>query len=155
MFLALLQADKSSWQPIGLAVLGIVASAAATYYFTVRSEKRKVPALFADFIDTIKNDLAAMIDMFNKRQVPRQAGHSLDAKVSLFTRSINQELLSAPAREALKQLTSLNGQADTVDLYLDQGNAGDEARKAWIEQAERVMGALQGEAARLRAGIAK
>jgi len=64
-------------EPIATIVAAVIAAAAGiigTYFAYVLPEKRKRPALLADFIDTIAKDVTEMTTMFEREEIPHVAG---------------------------------------------------------------------------------
>jgi len=142
-------------EPIATIVAAVIAAAAGiigTYFAYVLPEKRKRPALLADFIDTIAKDVTEMTTMFEREEIPHVAGHSLDSKIEFFETSTNQVPLTAKALETLTKLRELSKEAENVDTYMYLGSNGEPLRADWITKAKRIVGDLRGEAAKLRLG---
>ncbi|SRR6266704_2571322 len=134
------------------AVIGALAGIIGTFFTSVLPERKKRPGLLADFLDTIAKDVSEMITMFEKEEIPHEAGHSLDSKIGFFEEATNQKLLSAMALQTLSELRQLSKEAETVDTYLYLGKNGDSLRAAWVLKAKAIVGQLRGEASKLRAG---
>lgn len=133
------------------ALIGAVGGIVGTFVAAVLPERKKRPALLADFLDTIGQDVAEMVKKFEEEEIPHEAGHALDSKIEFFERATNRRLLSTTALETLDNLRKLSKDAETVDAYLYQGRNGDALRRDWIQKARGIVGELRGEASKLRA----
>lgn len=134
------------------AIIGAIASFIAAFLGFVLPERKKRPGLIAAFLDTISKNVKQMITMFEKKEIPHQAGHELFSNIAFFEEATNQKFLSKMALETLDELRKLAQEAETVDLYLykDDENA-DTLRGEWIRKAKGIVGELRSEAAKLRA----
>ncbi|MDB6084371.1 MAG: hypothetical protein JWN43_2252 [Gammaproteobacteria bacterium] len=134
------------------AFIGVAGGVLGTFVTSVVPERKKGRGLLADLLDTIASDVSDMVTMFEKEQIPHTAGHALDSKIEYFNKATHRAPLSPRARDAVDGLKQLAQEAETVDAYLYQGIGGETLRTAWITKAQRLVGELKGEAAKLRAG---
>jgi hypothetical protein len=133
------------------AIIGLFGGISGTYFSSVLPERRKRPGLLlANFLDNIAADVGEMIAMFEKEQIPHTAGHALESEIELFARSTTPVSLGPMAQASLLRLKELSKEAETVDLYLYQGEEGKALRDEWITKAKGIVGELRGEAAKMR-----
>lgn len=134
------------------ALIGAGAGIIGAYVTFVLPERKKRPNLLADFLDTIGKDVAEMISMFEKEEIPHTAGHALDSEIDFFEKATNRKLLSPLALKTLSDLKQLSQEAESVDVALYLGRNGDLLREEWVKKAQGIIGDLRGESSKLRAG---
>lgn len=137
-------------EPTAVIVAALI-GAIATYVVAALPERKKRPSLIANFLDEIAKSVTEMITMFEKEEIPHQAGHELNATINFFEKGTQRKILSDMARETLTKLKELSQDAVVVDVVLFSGENGETLRKEWVKKAKGIVGELQGEAAKLRA----
>jgi len=133
------------------AIIGAIAGIIGTFLTFVLPERKKRPGLIANLLDGIAKNVTQMIAMFEKEEIPHQAGHELYSTIDYFEEGTHRALLSQMALETLSELKKLSKEAEAVDVVLYSGKNGEKLRTAWVTKAKGIVGELRGEAAKLRA----
>ena len=131
------------------ALIGALAGIAGTFFAYVLPERKKRSGLIADLLDGIAKSVTRMIAMFEKLEIPHEAGHELFTTIVYFQDATPRKLLSDMALETLDKLKKLSQDAVVVDRVLFTGE--NTLREAWVTKAKGIVGELRGEAAKLRA----
>lgn len=135
------------------AAAGIGAGIGGAWIAFVLPERKKRPTLIADLLEVIAESVTQMIAMFEKEEIPHQAGHELYTTTAYFEKGTHRRFVDAMALETLDSLKGLAQEAEIVDLFLYQGKNGETLRKTWVTKAKGIVGELRGEAAKLRAKL--
>jgi hypothetical protein len=134
-----------------VALIGAAAGIAGTWLAFVLPERKKRSTLVADFLQTLGESVTQMIAMFEKQEIPHQAGHELYTEIAYFEKATHRRMVSIMALETLDKLKALSQDAVVVDVVLYKSANSKALREAWVMKAKGIVGELRGEAAKLRA----
>jgi hypothetical protein len=67
-----------------VALIGAVAGIVGTYLAFVLPERKKRPQLIANFLDVIAKSVMEMIAMFERDEIPSEAGNELYSTIAFF-----------------------------------------------------------------------
>ena len=76
------------------ALIGAAAGIAVAWLALVLPESKKRPTLIADLLEPIAESVTQMIAMFEKEEIPHQAGHELYTTIAYFEKGTHQRFVS-------------------------------------------------------------
>jgi hypothetical protein len=140
---------------LGEKVLLIVVSAALGYaineiQYRVKA-RRERPIRVAVCMESIAGHLSEMVQKLQKREIPRDPGHTIN-KILLLSKKDLQRELNDLDMNSLVRLNDLAERAKQIDgAYLGEYHPGERMTvETWITDAQRAAGDLKGRAAVLK-----